>query len=225
MRPYLVEAGGHHKQALALYRWNSEVSAAFLVLLSLAEVVTRNAFNERLSEWCRRNAGPHDWLIDHAAGLPHPLDKLLSSVVAGAHDKATDAKSDRDANTDHPRCGQPLNDGDVLAQITFGHWHRIVPWDADEIADPTTNGYRRRIWDEALVDVFPPGTDPDEIRWTLYRLAYFRNRVAHHENVLGSSLIDRRADVLKLLRLIDPVVYDWATGQDRVPHLLKRKPQ
>lgn len=89
VRPYLAAADGNDKRALALYRWNVGVSVAFRELLSLVEVVVRNALDEHLSQWCRTNGGYHDWLL-HPDELPTP------------YAKAEAVKTDRDARPGHP---------------------------------------------------------------------------------------------------------------------------
>ena len=88
------------------------------------------------------------------------------------------------------------------------------------------------MWDEALSAIFPTDVTSDDVRWLLYRLTYFRNRVAHHECILSSPLPPNRRhplrgrlrDIFTLLRWLDPVVHDWASGSNRVSGLLKSGP-
>lgn len=55
--PYLSACSGDVERALALYRWNVDVSQAFFVPLHWTETVTRNAIHVRLAEHFKRN----DW--------------------------------------------------------------------------------------------------------------------------------------------------------------------
>lgn len=231
-RPYLVLAGGRRKDALALYKWNVEISAAFLEMLAVVEVVTRNAFYEQLSSWCRQQTHDPDWLtMQH--GLPHPLNKLFESTKAGATSLALEAKSKRDQNPNHARTQVPISEGDVLSQVSFGKWHNLIPFDEGEHQDEVTNGYRETIWDEALHKAFfDPTTDSDEVRWLLYRLSYFRNRIAHHECVLlkpltippSHALRERLHDIFRLSSLIDQDIHILLTSYNRVSSLLKSCP-
>ena len=59
---------------------------------------------------------------------------------------------------------------------------------------------------------------PDKLHWILFRLTYFRNRIAHHEYLLGQSLEvhlrthplrERLSDIFEVLRMIDP---KWNSG-------------
>lgn len=229
--PYSKIAGGHGRNTLAYYHWNTQLAAAYLELLSVAEVVFRNAADEQLREWCRRRTGEQVWLTADT-DLPFPLDKLFTSVRQGATARAADAKSVRDSTPGHDRNGSPLAEGDVLSQVTFGQWHGLIPFVQGEATDPTTNSYRTQMWNQALSAAFPPGVNPDDVRWLLFRLTYFRNRVAHHECVISAPLPPSRRhplrarlrDIFTLLRWIDPVVHEWASGSNRVSGLLNSGP-
>ncbi|MFC7752953.1 Abi family protein [Tsukamurella soli] len=204
-----------------------QLAAGYLELLSVAEVVLRNALNEQLRDWCRDRSGTDVWLTSDDP-LPFPLDKLFTSVREGAMARATDAKTVRDTTPTHDRCGVPLTEGDVLSQVTFGQWHNLFPYTQGQATDPTTNSYRAQMWSEALRDVFPAGVNPDDVRWLLYRLTYFRNRVAHHECIISAPLPPNRRhplrsrlrDIFTLLRWLDPDVHEWTTGSNRVTALL-----
>lgn len=171
--------------------------------------------------------GQDVWLTTQT-DLPFPLDKLFTSVRAGAMARAVDAKTVRDSTPDHERNGFPLTEGDVLSQVTFGQWHDLFPFTQGQATDPTTNGYRAQMWTEALRDAFPAGVNPDDVRWLLYRLTYFRNRVAHHECIISAPLPPNRRhplrsrlrDIFTLLRWVDPAVHEWASGSNRVSGLL-----
>lgn len=225
--PYSRIASGHGRNTLAYYHWNTQLAGAYLELLSIAEIVFRNAVNERLRDWCRVRTGQDVWLTTQT-DLPFPLDKLFTSVRAGAMARAVDAKTVRDSTPDHERNGFPLTEGDVLSQVTFGQWHGLFPFTQGQATDPTTNGYRAQMWTEALRDAFPAGVNPDDVRWLLYRLTYFRNRVAHHECIISAPLPPNRRhplrsrlrDIFTLLRWVDPAVHEWASGSNRVSGLL-----
>lgn len=228
LRPYLELTGGHYKSASRLYIWNSQVGAAFFELLGVVEVALRNRLNSQIDAFCRVE-GIRSWVNQHPDSLPDPLAKLIKGKLLEAHAKANEAKIRRDRDTSHPRRGEDVSDGDILAQFTLGTWHNLIPFRQADIRDPATNGYRRLLWDSSLSAAFQPETDPDKLHWILFRLTYFRNRIAHHEYLLGQSLEvhlrthplrERLSDIFEVLRMIDPKLEQWASGFNRVTPLL-----
>ncbi|MCG7292343.1 Abi-like protein [Corynebacterium afermentans subsp. afermentans] len=231
LAPFLQLADGNVKLALSFYLWNVQVGAAYFELLGISEVALRNVIYRGVDRYClSRDVGK--WLLAEPAMLPLPLQKLMKGPLLEAQSKAKEAKNRRDQNPAHPRKGFPLQEGDVLAQVTFGAWHNLFPSEWGESKDPVTNNYRTILWESALNCVFQPGADPDRLRWLLYRLTYFRNRIAHHEYLLGPSahvtathpLRQRLNDIFELLEIVDPEFKEWATGFNRVSQLLKHPP-
>lgn len=51
MAPYLTAAGGNKKEALALYSWSVELTAAIQETLGITEVILRNAIDNQLQTW------------------------------------------------------------------------------------------------------------------------------------------------------------------------------
>lgn len=228
LRPYLELTGGHYKNASRLYIWNSQVGAAFFELLGVVEVALRNCLSSRIDAFCRTE-GIQRWANQHPDALPDPLAKLIKGKLLAAQSKANEAKIRRDRDSNHPRRGEDVSDGDILAQFTLGTWHNLIPFRQAETRDPATNGYRHALWDSSLSAAFQPETDPDKLHWILFRLTYFRNRIAHHEYLLGQSLEvhlkthplrERLSDIFEVLRMIDPKLEQWASGFNRVTSLL-----
>lgn len=46
-RAYLRTANGQHQEAVSLYNWNAEISAAFLEVIYHLEVLMRNAIDQQ----------------------------------------------------------------------------------------------------------------------------------------------------------------------------------
>jgi hypothetical protein len=56
------------------------------------------------------------------------------------------------------------------------------------------------------------------------KLVPFRNRLAHHETVIGRPLAGHYNDMLQLAGLIDPDVRVWIDGISRVRTILLSRP-
>lgn len=212
------------KHALALYRWNLQLTSAFQELLSVTEVVLRNAMDRELQKWnigqASTSAGS-SWLLNEPAT---PLRSLSAGKRKEANKNALAAQTRRDAN--HWRHGQNVTHDDVLAQVMFGMWKDLLPNHVANAGNTTENANRERLWREALVFAFPHHIDPDGAKtfWLVYRLHGLRNRVSHMETLLDVDAAERSRDIFTLVRAICPPTHDWLTGLNRVPVILKTRP-
>lgn len=221
--PYLEETGQNEKRALALYRWNVQLAAAFQELLSVTEIVLRNAMDRELQTWnTQQLATSQSWLLSDPAA---PLRSLSAGKRTQALGLAAKVASKRDSK--HRRHGHPVTHDDVLAQITFGLWKDLLPNHDPGAGDNTTNSNRERMWNEALVKAFPHAADSDgeATFWRVYRLHHLRNRVSHMENLLATDTRERTRDIFQLVASINPSAEKWLTGINRVPVVVKTRPE
>lgn len=229
--PYLAEAGGDPELALALYHWNMQLGSAFQEVLGFAEVVVRNAIDRQLRVWnMTRGTDPagipytYEWALRPAA----PLAGLLSTALPKAYRQAEQASKTREHG--HPRRAAPIGNDDVVAQLSFSVWKKLLP-----AAAPKNLG-RRNLWNKALVHSFPRagGSSVNQILNTpadvlvhdrLDRLVKLRNRVAHMEPLLQVNVPARLSDCLSLLGYISPQTHDWCAGISRVTEVNNARPQ
>jgi len=223
---YSAYCGNDPFRALELYKWNLQLSAAFQQVLAITEVALRNAINEQLRLW--NATQPHhthpgvthspDWLVDPA----RPLNSMTRDSRRSARKHAEEADDDRDPL--HPRKGVPVNHDDMLAQITFGVWTKLLP--TSDTADTNYRG-RQILWQEALQHAFPHrGDDPDGyiVASRAGRLHGLRNRVSHMEPLLNVNITARHNDALRLLGAISPEVRDWCSGLSSVIEVRRKCP-
>ena len=176
---YATAAGGDMDLALRLYLWNIELAGAFHSSLGLLEVILRNTIDAELRAWNASQSQPDgtpyppEWLIDPAK----PLNTLTASARKTATQNAVKARAARPAS--HPRKHAPITHDDILAQLTFGVFVRLLP--TSDSADKTFRA-RQVLWQEALIRAFPGScTDSDGhiVAGRAGRLLSLRNRVAH----------------------------------------------
>ncbi|MFI6211990.1 hypothetical protein ACIBCD_08330 [Nocardia brasiliensis] len=223
---YSARCGNDPFQALELYKWNLQLSAAFQQVLAITEVALRNAINDALRTW--NAVQPHhthsgathsaDWLLDPA----RPLNSMTrdSRRTAGRH--AFEAEGGRDAG--HPRKGATVTHDDMLAQITFGVWPKLLP--TQNVSDANHRA-RSILWNQALRYGFPHNTnDPDGfiLADRAGRLHGLRNRVSHMEPLFNVNIVARHNDALRLLGAISPEVRDWCSGLSRVIEVRRQCP-
>lgn len=223
VQTYLDAADGDEKLALAFYAWNLQLTSAVQEVLSITEVILRNAIDRELQKWNRgrRNDQACSWLLEPPAS---PLRSLTNDKRPQALSNAAKALNGRDA--DHRRHGVSVTHDDVLAQIMFGLWKDLLPNHAPGAGQNQANANRKRLWDDALVHAFPNTVDPEGV--TTYRrvtrLHKLRNRVSHMETLLYTNIDDALADAFELVGSISEPAHVWMTGLNRVPDVVRARP-
>lgn len=195
--PYLAACSSNDTAALALYRWNGQIAAAFFESLGHLEVMLRNTMDARLVMRQSHIGSGAEWYDDPAV----PLSQRARTDIRLARQRA----QRREAAT--PR-------GKIIAELGFGFWRYLL-----------ARQYRASLWPD-LAGAFPhaPTRSLTAVEDPVQRLHKLRNRIAHHEPVWQLPLEDRRDDLTKVLRYIDPVASDWVTAGCRIDKILLRHP-
>ncbi|SNQ50246.1 Abi-like protein [Frankia canadensis] len=196
--PYERACNHDLEQAVALYEWNSSISAAFHEVLGLFEIVLRNALHDQLTLWHQRQRRPGQW-FDDPAGI---LEAHRRRDVADAY-----ARLRRD--------GKVITPGRMIAELTFGFWRYLL-----------TRRYETTLWTPALRRAFPNLRPAQRTR--IYSpvdsLVRLRNRVAHHEPIHSRPLATLHRDLLRVTGHLDASVEEWISSRSRVPALLLARP-
>lgn len=198
---YLRAAGNDVDKALALYRWNLSVSAAFVPPLQVAEVAIRNGVVEAIE----KVHGPNwPWSNGFARSLPasrHP-----------AHYSPAQ-------NLQQVAARMPTT-GKVVAELNLAFWERMF-----------TVGQDRRLWIPHLHAVFPGvpvSTPAPQARASAFAalkaLRHFRNRIAHHEPIFARALADDLGRAREMIAWRRPVAASWIDKIEEVTALLAARP-
>lgn len=192
MAPYLA-AGG---DPLALYRWNSQLSAALFEVVGWFEVGWRNAIDTAI---CTRRpeSAPH-WLLDRffplTAGAWKHVDRALSALP----------HSDP-------------NPGQIIAELTLGFWRFTSRGYMYTVWSP----YLQHMFPHARKK-----PRPQAVNARLARIVSVRNRIAHHEPLLSRVAEVRGAysDMLTLGEWINPAAASWWRDNATVETTLTDRP-
>lgn len=201
---YLARTGGDARRALDLYAWNQEIGAALTVTVCQVEVCLRNQVARALAD----AYGPA-WhrvaRFRHAhAAVQQELDKAESRL--------------KKASPSLP---------DIIAAADFNLWR--------ELCKPAYAGV---FWAKRIPAAFPhlglAGKERDvlaELHRRVDLLLKLRNRIAHHEPIIGSSwervgakLVDRHRDATELLAWMDADLAGWVLGRDRFQAVMSACP-
>lgn len=196
---YLRAENNDLNAALALYRWNLQLSAAFLIPLQICEVAIRNAVAETLEA----TYGPQwPWLKGFSLTLPvpkygfRPRDELSK------------------ATTRHTAAGQVVADLKFVfwqylftsgqeARLWVPHLRTVFP----NLPNSSISHGRQRIYD-----------DVDSIR-------VFRNRIAHHEPIFARNIGADYERILSLIAWRSLATAEWVDRTQTVTEILARRPR
>jgi hypothetical protein len=182
--------------ALEIYVWNALVSCAFFSALHICEVVMRNAVAHALE-------------LKYGANWPwHTgFERSLASWAKGELQSA--------------RQGKPVGStGKVIAELKFAFWCKMF-----------TAGQDQHIWNAHMHAVFPHlplsltiASARQMIHDDLEALRGLRNRIAHHEPVIGYPLIALQARMQRLLKLRCGHTEAWMSEWEIVSAALAARP-
>lgn len=220
MDTYVRAASGNPQLALDLYLWNNRMSGALFETLSITEVIFRNALDVALKEW--NAAQPGDYSENWTQKAARPLNSLTRDALRTAQSNAVKARSKR--KQDHPRKWADITHDDLVAQLTFGAYARLLP--SNHRSAPHQR-QREILWDEALSQVFRARpSDPRKAHLgRVERLHALRNRVAHAEPVLDVNFASRVRDMVRLVESTDSLLAGWLSGTTRVHQVLRERPK
>ncbi len=85
------------------------------------------------------------------------------------------------------------------------------------------DGHEKTLWVPYLHKAFPPGTDRSKLSQTLTAIREFRNRIAHHENILKGSEIERRR-IVSATQMLSPEAAAHCQGTSEVSAILANRP-
>lgn len=199
LRSYFAATNGDVDDVMRLYEWNIEAAAAVISLISMTEVIVRNALDAALVSWSQRRNPGISW-FDSA-----PLDPRGRADVIHARERAIR----RRPHEVH---------GKVIAELPFGFWRFL-----------TASRYLTTLWIPALAAAFPHGHhDLGQrrrlVEQRMQRLSFVRNRAAHHEPIHQRDLRRDVDDAITLTGWVSPDAAGWLRAHERVTAVYLNKP-
>lgn len=187
------------EQALDLYAWNAQVSAAFLAPLHVCEVVIRNAVADVLEA---QYGDRWPWSQSFEKSLPDPQQTYSprKDLQKARQNAATTGKVIPELKF-------------VFWQMMFTNRHDVRLWNA-RLTQVFPN--------------FPNGQTIKESRKTLYNelehLRKLRNRIAHHEPIFTRNLADDFQKITDLITFRCLVTVEWMIQNQQALNLIGVRP-
>lgn len=158
---YLNACSGDTNKALTLYRHNVKLCQKFYGVLSLFEIILRNAVNEHYKKYFNDN----DWIITQI----QPGGMLENCIHLADVNKQYN-KLQKNGKYTHDR---------LVSSMSFGFWTYMF------------NKQAFRKGGQTLLQIFPnrtKGVGQKVIYNELMEIKTFRNRIAHHEPICFDSM-------------------------------------
>lgn len=187
------------EQALKLYAWNAQISAAFFSPLHLCEVIVRNTVSEALVAKYGNN---WPWSNAFLISLPNPT-------------KGYSPKSD----LLKARTGMTTT-GKVIPELKFVFWEKLLTRRFD---DRLWIPYLHTVFPNCDTSL-PIGTIRNQLRASLVNIRGLRNRIAHHEPILARDLDADFKNINSLIKYRCVETAIWAEKNQLVTPLMGLKP-
>ena len=174
------------------------MSAALFEVIGHVEVILRNAIHSTMSAWGSSEGFGSNW-YDNSHGLLG-----ASSMVDISRATERLRRSGKSASPDR-----------LVSELNFGFWRFLL-----------TSKYRTTIWPILARNMFSrsPSGSPERFFASVGRIHDLRNRIAHHESLIGRSLELDLHDLYRVLSLVCPESTRWVAEHSRVEELLIAKP-
>jgi hypothetical protein len=162
---YLRAYHGKKNKALIAYRYNLKLSKEFYGVISIFEILLRNAINKHYQQQFQTT----DWLLQQAN-----TNGIFSNLVF----KVSNFETKKQISRAIQHLGKHYSHDRLVSSLSFGFWVYLF------------NALPHRIAGRTLHQIFtnrPKGTLPKDIHAELLKIRDFRNRIAHQEPICFSS--------------------------------------
>ena len=202
-----------------LYLWDMSIAAALWPSVSFVEVTLRNAMNDELCEYfdVPPEDGWHTRVKCAPANKPSDWDQLKRQYIyLTAQDLET---LNEQVNRVKRKTRSNRVSGDlVVGKVSLGIWGMLL--DSGDQSSATSN-YEQTLWEPCLKSAFPNykgkrGVLRDKIR----QFSVVRNRIAHHEHLIGKNIPKYVDGMRELLGYIDEEAQDFFVNNHQVQKAL-----
>jgi len=199
-RRYLDAENGDQRRALALYRWNSEISGALMFPMHMSEIAVRNGIHGAL---VRKYGERWPWVDAFEKSLPNPGGRYYNP------------------RKDLQRTRRGLSTtGKLVAELKFAFWENMLTsrhdgrlWRTYLVVefsglpqDKNFSANRRHLHEEVEI------------------IRNVRNRIAHHEPIFTRDLIAEYEIMIDVIKCRCPQTAQWVERTQKVVDLITERP-
>jgi hypothetical protein len=196
-QPYLIAAGHDENRAIRLYLWNAAIGQSFHFPLQAVEVALRNVVDAAL----RTQFGADWW---KTAPCRNHIGLKRCEEIDKAETRLINKYGVAAPTTDQ-----------IVASLTFGFWAAL------------THAKVTRLWPARRAAVFPSlpaALSVSDVSLVTNNVQALRNRIFHHEPLIGRNLSGDYGEILKLLGWICTETEKWVRANSCVPVIIRARP-
>ncbi|WP_047691042.1 Abi family protein [Kocuria sp. ZOR0020] len=192
--PYADRSHGELEEALKLYTWSTQMSAAAFETVAHLEVLLRNAIDRELALYFKENTRAIPWFLSRP-----PMNDETSVAIQTVRQRLRNENRD----TRHQ----------IIAGLSFGFWAGMLGAKYEELwraclhkAFPNSSGIRKDVAREV-----------EAVR-------KFRNRLAHHDSTLNVDIPFEMRRVMRLAEFISLDAARWLEDVGRHSDVYTQRP-
>ncbi|MDK4235523.1 hypothetical protein QPX15_09225 [Corynebacterium propinquum] len=216
--------------AYRLYFWDSCVAASFWPSVSFTEVALRNAINDSLCDYfgVYRENGWYDLVCKESDFSQQILEnptmwkrEVEKSIILTDRDYSKFQKELKRA-LDRLRGRKRAGDFTV-AKMPLGIWAMLLS-NGDSSPGKGYLNYEQTLWEPCLKNAFPNFSGKRaHLREKIRSFSVLRNRIAHHEHLLGKNLQGYIETIENILEYIDGPSADFFSDFNRIQEMIEAK--
>lgn len=196
---------GNREMAVQLYRWNSELSAAYWEAIAYVEVALRNLIDQKMT-LRQHSLGRHThWIFDDFFELGR--SKNSSEPPSQPFKEISDAMRRVRSNR------KPMTPDQIISELSFGFWHQMLSKKQLFLWPGLASGF-----------INAPSRSQSYISNLTFEIRNLRNRIGHHHRLDAHSAVFGFQLILQLARAIDEDLEAWIVEGSRVDELIKGIP-
>lgn len=195
LRPFLDAQAGDLARAVELHAWHARLSVEVFGLVQAFEILLRNAVDGTLGADQPQTPLRDTWVLDFDVLQPNGVKQVITAV-------------------ERLERGRAVTRSRVVAGLSFGFWAGLFG-----------NRYEE-LWRHSLRYAFPHGRlQRKDMSRRLDAVRRLRNRVAHHDSLLGQPVGEIAESIVRIAGWIDPAAAVWLGAHEQVTSVLARRPR
>jgi len=192
--PYLKLSNSNLEKALKLYEYNIRLNKSFYVPLHNIEICIRNTFHKTIAD-----KYGNEWYYN-------------SKLLLGTNKQDKTSLSRVEESLSRVRKKKEFNIHDIIANLSLGFWSALLH-----------PNHEIDIWRPCLRKIFSleEKITRHDIYTKVYKIKYFRNRIAHYECNLKRDFKGIHKMAYDLLNVISSEITDWTEAYDDFEEIYK----